>query len=198
MPRRCYASPTQVLIPDFQTKTWSASKVSDDSVQSLDGLADAFTQQEATKWPQAFPEHSFSLAIYGVKESGGRLKRVYDIKYFEAQGVVASHGKYHTGPAFVRNVSTLDDIVDAFVEAKAAMHTAFPSSSSDGETHHREAYFSCVTFWSGPKGSGSCADATNTTNGKTDISAPEPEPEIDESDGPACTDLFGDDDDDDW
>jgi len=187
MTRTCYAAAIQALTPDFEAKAWSSSKINDASISSLDGLGTAFTEASKARYPKAFPEHTFSLCLYGLKDG----KRVYDIKYFEAQGVVASHGRYHTGPAFSRTVSTLDELFDAIVEAKAAMAEAFPSTEGS-EVTHREAYFSRVCLWSSAKSSAKAAVATKPT---TNAPAPEPEPEV-VSDGPAPADLFGEDDDD--
>lgn len=188
MTRICYALPVQALTPNFGTKTWSSTKIQDSSINSLDGLAKAFTDASKSKYPQAFPEHEFTMFIYGLVDGN----RVYDIKYFASQGVVASHGRYHTGPAFSRSVSTLDELIDAFVDAKAAMVEAFPSTESS-TTVHREAYFSSVSLWSSAK-SAAKAVVKSSTNAPTTQSAPVEEPEI-ESDGPPATDIFGNDDD---
>lgn len=181
MARSCFSTPCQALTPSFETKVWSSTKVDDPSITSLDGLVTAFQESQQKRWPKAFPEHTYSLGIYGIREG----KRVYDIKYFEQQGLVSSYGKYHTGPAFLKQVSTLDEICDAFVEAKAAMAEAF-----DSDTTHKESYFSCLSFWSGPKAKKSAVVAK-----KADPKGPEPDPDTD-NDVPVGPSIFGDDDDD--
>jgi hypothetical protein len=153
----------------------------------LEGLADAFTAAERNRWPQSFPEHSLVLGIYGL--NGG--KRIYDIKFFEAQGLVSSYGKYHTGPVFSRQVSTLDEAWEAIVEARAAMAEAFPAE----DVIHRESYFSRVTLWSGAKSMASAMKPPTKPKPGPELK-PEPEPEP-EPDVP-MVDLFGGDDDDDW